>query len=668
MEFLHTLHLLRKQLSTNIGASQEEEIPWCWLSVATCDILSHHGTGLTQYLLLAELEHRWHALTSLELTSTETYRTVQPFFHRGGGGTQPALTTGFELQINHLSKLPASDIWIYQVSGAPASELTANQKQRRTMDKRMDGFVHQRYHQMIEAREFDGFFGGRAMLCNGLQAMDRNGGQGQGQGQVELTLLPTTSVAFVIRPRGGPSLPTALKSDTGEEEWLERLFGVKYQTSRFIKASTAGALAEVPKTWCRIMHVGGQSSRYREQRQMEYSWLECIEEHNGNQLVALEFWGDDARMTGLFRANDYIGLLCPQRVSRDEANQAERERAGGVQLLEYGPQTIAFVMQGIRPDSGTEHQVLSQIKVSRDERGRQDYSRYAHRVRLSQLKPEMAKLTLLARAVAISDNLRVYFEDGSYRDRYVMRIEDDGKALTYDVTLWDDVGQRAAANVRDGQLVVLKGVETREQDERMVIDGGKGIDTEVYNVSAMHGILTGQGLRGLTRLACLEVPSNVYVKGVVLGAVSVEEGGVTDARDWCGATVLVHNVCGGRLGGVDVPVAEGRLADAAEKYAWGCRRCDLQRVDAGDMRSAFSLAVQLDDGSDCRLAGMTDGVSRTLLGLAPERFLNIPGQSEQMEQLIKCMGTEVVASVSVLDNAVRIDALCLAKDVGLLSI
>ncbi|KAI9505570.1 hypothetical protein BX070DRAFT_232733 [Coemansia spiralis] len=662
MDFQDTVLSLREELAKCVKASTTSEISWSWITTIASRILTDHCSGLSRTVLLTELELQWHHLNSNDVMHIETHRTVGPFFHRDGKPPQKAV---FGLKIDSMYTIPGTGIWLWRVSGAPSPldvgglfDGNERPKQRQnTADMQIDAFVHQRYYPMIEAVEFSGFFSRmRTLYATSLSLADRGG---NANGKPNQTLLPTTLLAFELRVGDDYSLAEVLRPYT-DEPLLESLFGVRYSNGRFVHCATPAFNAD--QLWCKVDFIGSPCTRYKDNRLVPHLLMECLIEHEDPpRVVNISFWDEEIAVGQLFKQDYYIGLLCPMITSAASDKIVEAE---------YGPQTIAFVTCAIR---GPVNTLASQLSIAYNDLGYLDYKRYAHRVRLARCRPEMINLTLLVRIVAVSDNIP-FEEDGQITDRCAVRIE-DGTA-TRDLTMWGELGQQAL-RLLPGQLVLLTGVEAHDENGDVVLNGSSEIGALFYNISTMSGILASSMMRTYTFLSQLPKTANRYCKACVV-AVSSAGKHMRDARDRLLATSLVHAICGRQVIRSDVPsnspLQSEQLENPTDFYSFDCLSCGASSLKKEEVESGFVLLLGIDDGTDSITTHVTASTACDMLGVSPAQFLNLPSQCEQQSVLAKLLGQEFVLSITLyceplsIETVARIDAACLASDIGYMSI
>ncbi|KAJ1964648.1 hypothetical protein GGI12_001282 [Dipsacomyces acuminosporus] len=408
MEFDQCLQSLREELAACCGVQNLDMIPWSWVANAACQILTAHSSGLARTVLLTELEAQWHQAESQEILQTETYRTVEPFLRRAT--TKPPPSTVFNLRINQSAEIPNTNIRLWKVAGAPdplnigdARKGGAGPKRLKTADMQLDMFVHQRYYPMIESREFSDFFRHqRTFFVTGLMLADRAGGS---HGEPIHTFLPTTSLAFELHIKDNPNLAPALRRHT-DEQLLRDVFGVQYSDAKFVQCSKP--ILNVDQLWCKVDNISSVEHKYRNKIIVQCLTMECVLEHKPRSVtLSIEFYENDVSVARLFRQDDYIGLLCPLIKPANEAGESV--------TVEYGPDTIAFIMRGIRERVDS---MRSQMTIQANEFGFLDYRRYAHRLQICQLQPDMIHLTMMARVQGVSENVPTKDGDGRLIDRY----------------------------------------------------------------------------------------------------------------------------------------------------------------------------------------------------------------------------------------------------------
>ncbi|KAJ2836627.1 hypothetical protein J3B01_002698 [Coemansia erecta] len=657
MEFDKTVESMRKELAVCTQTRSSDDIPWSWVATTMARLLSEHSSGISRTVLLTELEAQWHQIAMGEVLQIETLRTVAPFFNRI---IKPPQSTVFGLKIDSMQPIPGTGIWVWRVSGAPepldaggAKNADGHQRKRRA-ETQMDAFVHQRYYPMIEAHEFSGFFtSARTIFATSLWMADRGGGSG---GQPVHTLLPTTALAFELRIQDDPNLPKVLRPHT-DEQLLHNVFGVRFAGGRFVRSSVPAFDAD--QLWCKIEFIGEPTSEWRNGRLTSYRCIEGVLEHEDPPaMVSINLWGEDVAVARLFKSGYYIGLVCP--VVKPRAPDTPIE-------VEFGSQTITFVTCSIRRKASTA--AASQFSIAQNESGFLDYRRYAHRVQLCQCRKDMINLTLIARIVAVSENLP-YVDSAGTLDRYAVRIDDS--TAVRDMTLWGELGRRAS-RMLPGQLVLLFNVDTSEENGDVVLNGSNETSTKTFNVSEMTCIPMSSALRSYSFLASLSQAANRYAKVCI---VTVEPAGahICDARDRLGATMLVHAPCHRRIERRDNAQFSGRLDNPADVYDFGCPSCSIDIVPIEDVVSVFAVRVRIDDGTDSVMAQVTPAAAKGILRISPAQLLELPGQSEQQGVLFVPRGREIAVSITTFceplstEREVRIDAVCEAEDVGMPSV
>ncbi|KAJ2553326.1 hypothetical protein EV175_002983 [Coemansia sp. RSA 1933] len=663
MEFQSTVISLRDELSTCAGVSDANEIPWCWLAINATKVMGDHSSGLSRTVLLTELEAKWHREASDESLHAEIKRTVGPFYHRE---SKPSPEAMFGLKIDGMWSIPGSGIWLWRLSGAPdpvssggpVSTGNRSLKARNTADMQIDAFIHQRYYPMIEAIEFSGFFSRkRTLFATGLSVADRGGGT---NGKPNQTILPTTSLVFELRIKETQGLPEGLRPFT-DEPLLENIFGVQYCEGRFIRRSFPAFNAD--QIWCRIDHIFPPETQYRGNRLVQHQQIQCISEHEDPpRTVNVSFWDKDTAITRLFKQDNYIGLLCPIITSKQPDKTVE---------VEYGSQTIAFIAS---PIANPVSMMASQLSIAYNNLGNLDYKRYAHRVYLDRCRANMINLTVLARVVAVSENMP-YVDGNDVQDRYALRVEDEKGRR--DLTLWGPVG-RQASQLLPGQLMLLDDLETHEEGGEVILNGSEEVNTSFYNISVMTGILTSATLCRYTCLAQVPEAANVYCKARVVKATGRAGGYMRDARDRLEATSLVHSVCKRPLVMSGASPSDGstrsrQLENPVDFYSFDCPSCDATGLETSAVESVFVLDLCIDDGTRSVCAHIASYAANEIVGMLPLQLLQLASASEQQSALAKPVGQEFVMSLTSYceplssETSFRIDAARPSSDIGVLS-
>ncbi|KAJ1899318.1 hypothetical protein LPJ66_002190 [Kickxella alabastrina] len=668
MNFEQTLSSLREELSNTVQASDCSEIPWSWIATFSSRTLAEHSTGLSRAVLLAELEAQWHRFSSSEAMHTGVHRSLGILFSRHGN---PPLTTCYCLKIDDMRTIDNTNIWLWELSGAPDpldAGISGNGlkglKKRNTADTRVGAIIHWRYYPMIEGAEFAGFFGrNRTLMVTTLVLADRGNGF---EDQPVHTLLPTTALAFVIRIKDDLNLPSMLLHHT-DEHLLHDIFGVAYSNGRFFQSGAPVFNAD--QVWCKIGEICQSKRVVRNGKQVLHREMYCLFEHMEQSAgaaaatIKINFWDEDAATVDLYNTGDYIGLLCPIVRASSKAKLPTD--------VDYGTQTIAFIMKEILNQPST---YLSQTRVSRNELGYFDYSRYAHRVQIGRLCPEIISLSLLAQVVAVSNNMPLA-DDGEASYRYAIRIMDGSGRC--DVTLWGELG-RQASRLLPGQLVLMDKLDTedeRSKDGSVIISSGADIGSSIINVSTLDGILHSSSLRKYTHLANIPSTGNCYAKGCVVEVTSAGDY-LRDPRDRLSATCLIHTACQQRVVCPNRPALATLLENPTDFFAFDCPGCCLENLPAHEVESVFSLRVSIDDGTDVCAAQVTPTAAYRIMRISSQQLLELPSRQEQMDALANPLGKEIVASISSLnssltvdgDSVLRIDAACPAEDIGIVSV
>ncbi|KAJ2627226.1 hypothetical protein H4R22_004500 [Coemansia sp. RSA 1290] len=483
---------------------------------------------------------------------------------------------------------------------------------------------------------------------------DRGGGSG---GQPVHTLLPTTSLAFELRLRDNVKQTETANKHT-DEALLQRVFGVRFVGGQFVRDGKPEFSAD--QIWCKIGEVGEIKTKWRDRRLVLYCFIEGVLEHEDPPVtVTIGMWAEDVAVARLFKTGFYIGLLCPI-VKSCASGSASME-------AELGPQTIVFITSPCRSRSAAAGPgMASQFSIAQNESGLLDYRRYAHRVQLCQCRTDMINLTLLARVIAVSNNMP-FEENGETQDRYAVRI-DDGTAVR-DITFWNQLGQQAA-RMLPGQLVLLVNLDTSDENGDVVLNGSSETGTKVYIISEMASIPTSSALRSCSFLSTLSDTANVYAKVCI---VSIHPGAthIRDARDNLSATMLVHTTCHHPVQRKGNPQFSGTLDGPADVYDFVCPACRNNNLPPEDVISIFDIIVCIDDGTLSLMARTTATVAKAILRISPSQMLELPSSSEQQQKLLAPQGKEVVVSLTTFceplstDHDVRIDAICDADDVGI---
>ncbi|KAJ2789926.1 hypothetical protein H4R20_007095, partial [Coemansia guatemalensis] len=278
-------------------------------------------------------------------------------------------------------------------------------------------------------------------------------------------------------------------------------------------------------------------------------------------------------------------------------------------------------MCGIRSSTPT---YASQLSIAYNGAGFLDYRRYAHKLQLCQCRKDMIHLTLVARVVAVSDNMPYTDSKGSI-DRYAVRL-DDGTAVC-DMTLWGKAG-RLASRLLPGQLVLWHNVETTLENGDVILNGSDDDRTQFFNISEMNGVVVSATLCSYTSLAQLPRTANRYAKARIVEVIPASEY-VRDARDRLSATTLVHTLCGRRVVRSDNQHSSQQLENPTDFYYFDCLSCNQSSLKTEDVVAVFVIRVKIDDGTASIVVDVAAAAAMDILRVPPEQFLSLPDRNEQ---------------------------------------
>ncbi|KAL7750342.1 hypothetical protein RI367_004115 [Sorochytrium milnesiophthora] len=324
-----------------------------------------------------------------------------------------------------------------------------------------------------------------------------------------------------------------------------------------------------------------------------------------------------AEDTGLVHLKgDQVAVLHPASISPGERPSF---RNCSIALQCESEQTVLVITSTAR-QSGIS--AADPTKLTPDENDTITALHYTPRLFLEDLKPNMSHVTLFGRVMAISDNVtrttgllgpqyahgvRVQEpldKNGAQGDRIVVRLQvcDDCHDEWRDITFWGPM-HRVVAQLSPGQMVLLARLQTtawRERANCFHITAKAHYDVQVYNLSALSGMLFSPCMRALTYLAALSTTRNCFARATITA-----HGTIDDERCF-----YSHAPCG-------QPVSD--TGDGQ----WKCERCRAflpSSDDANHVALAYQLTWTLDDGThqvECSAASLASTVRRTSY-LAPQ--------------------------------------------------
>ncbi|KAJ1679074.1 hypothetical protein EV182_002780, partial [Spiromyces aspiralis] len=370
------------------------------------------------------------------------------------------------------------------------------------------------------------------------------------------------------------------------------------------------------------------------------------------KFVDLTLHGEDAVIACLVQKGNYIGMLCPL------VNPTIDHRI----QLEYGPQTILFVLQtpvvkvsdrelnavdesfvevggtfqeddAVIADDDNDDLCLDNIDPTQfPEKTRADgfvhLDQYTEKPKLGQITGKLKHLCLFGRVLVVSENIPVTVDGQSY-DRYALRLSDeDGN--TRDITLWDDLGVQMS-RVLPGQYVLIGNLVTE-----MI---GKQLST-------IPGIISSSGLRKLNSLHDIRSMNSGYAKVIVTDVIANSEratftqsGVVVERRDLCNTKCQRPVV-------VDGLKAMSQLEGPVDSYPYECPSCQVRQIPGHDVKSVFDLSIEIDDGSDSLIVETSFDVAHDIVGTSTTHYLSTSSKAKQSRIIMSMLEKEYICGLT----------------------
>lgn len=432
------------------------------------------------------------------------------------------------------------------------------------------------------------------------------------------------------------------------------------------------------KLLVKIMHINPPEPARAYRRFRKQTIL--VNDLSISQNVCFTLWDDQVHLAALLKKGDMLALYRPY-VNTDFANKvhvnsasvkdnnnniADDSDTSGL-FLEYGSCTVLFVIP--QSTSAVTKMDASQLPLStqdittnqlRDDEGVFDYRTcFLNRTRISDILPQSIHFSVLGRIIALSGNMPHFNENGKRQDRYCLRVQDE--TGTVDITLWESLG-RATASFDLGQLVYLENLkitDKKKEDGVCYVVGMREMDTKVFNLSTMKGLLSSSCLRRVGSIYDMKLvdlvdddkalESNFVIKGVI--------------THWAFMTsdiiVPVHSQCLRPLQcSSDDDDDDGTFVGSSMKH-YNCPFCyatvsvaSYQINASHDMRNAVSgMCLLIDDGTESVMVQVgAKALDEVLPVSSLESIINSPTgrKNERLSRLVDSalLGREFVVLVS----------------------
>ncbi|KAJ1976381.1 hypothetical protein H4R35_002725 [Dimargaris xerosporica] len=632
-----------------------------WVATVLLDVLDEYPSGLTQSIILTELEGRREDTSDDQYYGlSKRYSTVESLMD--SSATPQSV---FEMQVVAARVLPNTRIWVLGLQGSRGStkgELSVASSSANGAMHTLELYLHQKFYFLTSDSSYRLVLQcPRSVRFSGARVV-------QSAGQ-SIRILPTTLMLFELswealvrvedlthhhQRYGTQSLSTPLPNTPSRDQPFPTPSAQIQTDIHFLQTYfTADALNDITpaavtqgkefRLWVKVNMITAPRSTQQDGhlKKTQIFVSDPSTQSAQGQPVALVVWDEQLPLATMLGKGDYLGIYHPtiQAHALLAAVNAAPDSPEAVVELEYGPQTILFFIPrsrqvstapattttAPRPTQGTQ-ETSSQLTLpfaTVDEYGVMDCTNYPHRLRVADLQPRMSGMTLVGQIVAVSQNMFIE-KQGQRVDRFALRVQDE--TGIFDVTCWESLGLQAA-QCRVGEWVLLSNMVTSEShqshsaDSAGEGDGGGGLQPFFANLSELsqsrvrtidtrRGFLSCSYLRRLTPLrnAC-QVPL-LHARVVVTGWKARER--IRAPRyapvpnDPLGLMAYAHRPC------------QHSLSLRGTDYY--CTICDIIVNNASDVTQHLRILWTVDDGTKAWEVEAQWNASQDLLGVSAEEF------------------------------------------------
>ncbi|KAI8990123.1 hypothetical protein BDB01DRAFT_495453 [Pilobolus umbonatus] len=472
-----------------------------WVALNVIKAVSEFPTGLTTTTLLAMLELKWESYILNQYKGFHcNFSTIQMVYD-----DRSSLSHALELHVIDWIQLANSQI--HRVTlGENFSQLT------------LDMYLQPKYNMWINYQHDPRFMKGRSLrLISSAKTTSvvRNDGSDIPRHYTVATIPPSQLILIML---------TAADKRFVQKEFTDRVRDVGYRNDYclWLKITIVENTAHISPTPSLNPDDGPRLTRVD---------IHLVDMSAEGTPFVLSLYDKQTQLATMVQRHDYVGLYHPgvsTRMTNTQRNQSEI-------VFELMKDTAIFLM----PEKEAREAKLNKVNLvsgitlvesfdsngkqpimERDEEGFMDCSLYKSRIYINDLEPCMINVTLLGKVVAVAENNPyIREEDDKRMDRYAMKIADS--TGTIDITLWEDVGRLSRRQVKQGQYVILSGLHTSNRSRTndgyvWYVNGSTVCNTEIYNVSSLHGLLTSVDFRSVMPLW--------YAKEVNLDSFQLEAG------------------------------------------------------------------------------------------------------------------------------------------------
>ncbi|KAI8070034.1 hypothetical protein BC940DRAFT_296794 [Gongronella butleri] len=526
MSFIATVDHLQRVLSStfqrrSIYCKQHpnaHSIPWSWVAVHTAQLLNSYPTGLTDAIVLSELELLWEK--KCEHIAVNRIEKMQ--------GAKALMWQLISATVKRVDPINQS-IW--------QATLVDDSAQKITM------FLAEKYDAWIQEQAFPSvnlFTKERnvSFFCTRPASVSESWDGENSVAVRRIRIPPADLCIWHLRADDGP--------------WVKEVFCDTYAT--VIPPLSMAASHKTHRLWLKVIHVEEEadlhihpnpilksqfdmsSQLHEKRRRVDIYVLDCT---NDLDHALISLYDTQCNLSPLFQRDCYIGLFNPKFAAHLTLSQASQTDM----VFECGHDTILFSMTAedalsaglARPD----HQASAVKKPSQSTRPAgfwqesagsvlvdvssnndlRDCRNVVPRILVRDLQPSMVNVTLSGCVIAKAGN-HPLVKDGKTMDRFAVRLEDESG--TTDITLWEEVGQHIK-KIDIGQNILITGLSTsmKQSDQSPAtawfVNGSKVCGTKIYNASTLACMLDGRFFRQLSPLQNIQGEGQWQTEARIVG-------------------------------------------------------------------------------------------------------------------------------------------------------
>ncbi|KAI8583412.1 hypothetical protein K450DRAFT_223542 [Umbelopsis ramanniana AG] len=629
MDFLTSVDRLQNQLSKykrrdlpgkTVDAASDSIVPWDWVAIKLSNLLLQYPAGITEAIVLTELESQWADIDKQYQNGTGTrYHSIDHIYN--GSFSSDCIV---EVTIEKFYYIPGTCFTVLVVSD-------------NTSIRKVELLLHQKFTFLL----------GNHVLTSSRPFLEKR--------KVKLAVVGVVVSKSSIETLSGSQPQDAEKMTRVSKlpripptEQLVFLLSATYDRAFVTSQFSSDCLSDLRasgtrryKLWLKLLHIDkaahtSSAAAYGTSRGHYLKLYLCDTSDEGSGAI-LTLYDHQISLSSMLKKGDFIGLYHPGLI---ESSTESQTLGDGCVLLEYTNETVIFCMpeqdaeaaeltnlmkknsssdpsRSEKSASQAANSIVSQLSdFAGDNKDVMDCRMYKKRVYIKNLRSHMINVTLFGRIVAMANNNPYRGGKGDQpMDRYAIRLVDETAQI--DVTLWEAVGHRAR-RLREGHYVLITGLSTSKlyKDSNgqttWYVNGSTSCGTEIVNVSTIQCLLASSCFRKIVGLNTISNYEQCHVCATVTGWYISHENG--ERRLWEGeikedGTViedknsgvrLSHTRCYGHkscLRSVTV-TDDGQLPYCSFCACSVYNQQDLVRIFAGELdEEGAVLYWTLDDGT-----------------------------------------------------------------------